>query len=109
MGFIGRHQRLRMLLINQWFLLAYLSGGLGGVFGLFLFTAPHALAHPIAHVSCVTHQPESLQAKETNLRPLNTFANLIVNPLASAARSFPLIFTFFPHLNPGFSFLGGSS
>ena len=81
-----------MILIDHWFLLADLSGGLGGVFRLFLFTAPHALAHPIAHVSCVTYRLEFLQAKEANLRAPNTSANLIGNPLASAAKLFPLPF-----------------
>jgi hypothetical protein len=34
---------------------------------LFLFTALHALAHPVAHVSCVTHRRKNLQPFESSL------------------------------------------
>jgi hypothetical protein len=42
-------------------LLSYLPSGFGFVFR-FLLTAPHALAHPVAHDSCVTYLSNNMQA-----------------------------------------------
>src|SRR5262249_3611323 len=56
-----------MMLVYRGLLLAYLAGGLRFIFLLLFLTAPHALAHPVAHVSCVTHRDESLQAKQVQL------------------------------------------
>src|SRR5215467_13092576 len=57
---IGRNDRLGVVLIDRRLLLAYLAGGLRLML-LLLFTALHALAHPIAHSSCVPHGTERLQ------------------------------------------------
>src|SRR5262249_17349808 len=50
-------------LIHRRLLLADLAGGFRLILQ-FLLTALHALAHPIAHASCVTQQTNHVQAKE---------------------------------------------
>jgi hypothetical protein len=50
------------------FLLANLAGCLSLVARLVLLAALHALTHPIAHDSCLTHWPEQLQPSAIDSR-----------------------------------------
>src|SRR5262249_43626496 len=60
---VGGNDWLRVSLIHGRFLLADLASGLRLILQL-LLTALHALAHPVAHASCVTQQTNRVQAKE---------------------------------------------
>src|SRR5262249_6209821 len=59
---IGGDNGFGMVGINRRLLLAHLTSGFRSVL-LLLFTALHALAHPIAHKWCVPHARPSLQPR----------------------------------------------
>src|SRR5579872_239572 len=67
---VSGNNRLGVKLVHHRLLLTNLDGRLRLVFGLLFFTALHALAHPIAHVSCVTHRCEPWQGGEPLLKCL---------------------------------------